>query len=318
MRSYIPLSPLLVLLMLSAALADPPTAADLDQLWKQRDFAGVAKGCTDALAPGGTSDAADRFKIAWLKGEAELQLRQADAAVDAFNAASAESQDERQIALAKATAILIGRSKDLVYTSLSIKPPQVKVPPKAAVANAEATKEAASKPVVLLPGQYDVVDPRHRIEAMAAMWKDERADAEATIKGKIADKTLVSVNAALDRVNTAEPIAIAGGSADWPQNQKDKLANAARIAANTAMKDMNADLVVIIKDQNKRRNRAHPIAMPQGERDQLNQMTKTLDDTTQTLKALIQPLNCDKSEFDSQLDHAATLEDRATTVLATD
>jgi hypothetical protein len=47
-------------------------------------------------------------------------------------------------------------------------------------------------------------------------------------------------------------------------------------------------------------------------------MTKTLDDTTQTLKGLIQPLNCDKSEFDSQLEHAATLEDRATTVLATD
>jgi hypothetical protein len=313
---------MLLLLTTCIALAELPTAADLDQLWKQHDFAGVVKGASDALAPGGTTDAAERYKIAWLKGEAELQLRQADAAVDAFNAADGETHDERQMALAKATGILIGRSKDFVYTSLSVKPPQVNVAPRPAAnltaANSASTKEAASKPVVLLPGQFDIVDPRHREAAMEAMWKDERLDAEATIKVKIADKTLVSVNTALDRVHAAEPIAIAGGAADWPQDQKDKLANAARIAANTAMKDMNAALVLIIKDQNIRRNRPNPKPMPQGGRDQLNQMTKTLDDTTQTLKALIQPLNCDKSEFDSQLEHAATLEDRATTVLATD
>jgi hypothetical protein len=320
---------LLVLLSTSVALADPPSQADLLQLWKQGDYAGVVKGTAEALQPGGVSDPSERFKVAWLGAEAQLRLRQAQPAIDAFNAAAKETDDNRQQAVAKATALLIGRSKDFIYTSQTIKPPPApKVPLKPREAappdRPPATTSAASKrpafvsPVVLPRGEFDIIEPAHRTEAMQAMWTDERIDAARTIKEKIAAKSLPAISQALDRITAAEPIAVAAGSADWPQTQRDLLVNGARVDVNTTMKDMNARLIAIIKLQVKRRARQHPIAMPQDQRDQINQMTQTLDQIHTALKALPEALHVDKDTFAPELDHASQLEDRATTVLATD
>jgi hypothetical protein len=329
MRRLTVLTAALLLLSISIAWADPATLADLQQTWKQGDYDGVVKRCTDALAPGGVTDPEDRFKVAWLKAEAQLRLRRADAAADAFNAAVKETQDARQQSLATATAILIGRSKDFIYTSLTIKPPPKVVAAKPAAnppVNADmstskpgaTTKPALVPPVILPRGQFDIIVPVNRTDAMAAMWTDERLDATETIKAKIAMKTLPAINNALERVNTAAPIAVAAGAADWPQTQKDLLSNAARVAANTAMKAMNLQLIDMTKEQARRRRGQHPKSMPQGERDQLNQMTQALDQITTALKALPEALNVDKDTYSSQLDNAASLEDRATTVLATD
>jgi hypothetical protein len=324
-----------VLLRFSLASADPPTLVDLQQLWKQHDLAGVVKGCTDALAPGGTTDPAERFKIAWLKGETQLQLQQADAAVDAFNAASKETENVRQQSVAKATAILIGRSKDFIYTSLTIKPsagnapvvkrrrprsPSTSSSPGQAMQDAAAATQpvASSAPVILPRGQFDIIDPRHRAEAFDAMWSDERNDAEQTIKDKTATKSLPAINDALDRIKLAEPIAVAANHGDWVQTQKDKLANAARIDANTEMRAMNDALVTIVKEQAVRRRGNYPKPMPQGERDQINATTKELDQITAELTALSASLNADKDTFRPQLDQASRLQDRATTALATD
>ena len=317
----------LVFLAGVVALAEPPSADDLAKLWKQGDFAGVVSGCDADLGPDGMTDAQQRYSTAWLKGEAELRLMKADAAVAAFNAASKETHDARQTAIATATATLIGRSKDFVYTSVTIKPPPApktpvvaKLPaPTGDAATQPLVKRPAILPPVILPrGQFDIIDPTHRTEAMNAMWIDERTDAESTIKAKVAAKTLAAVNEALDRVNQAEPIAIAAGSADWAQTQKNKLANAAKVSVNTEIVTFNTQLVTIVKDQVKRRNRPHPTPMPQGTRDQINQMTQALDQASETLKALPQSLNVEKNTFDQQIQRASEVEDRATTVLATD
>jgi hypothetical protein len=314
---------MMVLLTTAVALADPPSADDLARLWKQGDFASVVSGCDADLGPDGLTDAQQRYSTAWLKGEAELRLMQADAAVAAFNAAAKETHDSRQQSIATATAILIGRSKDFVYTSATIKPPTqqpvVAKPLATLTPGADATtKPLVKRPAVLPRGQFDIIDPAHRAEAMDAMWVDERVDAESTIKAKVAAKTLAAVNEALERVHQAEPIAVAGGAPEWSQTQKDRLANAAKVSVNTEIVTMNMQLVAIVKDQVKRRNKPHPTPMPQSTRDQINQMTLALDEAQETLKALPEQLNVEKDTFDLQIQRASELEDHATTVLATD
>jgi hypothetical protein len=323
MRRHTVLFPMLVLLIASAARADVPALSDVQQLFKRGDFAGVVKGCADALAPGGATDPVERFKFASIKGDAHLKLRQADEAVDAFTAAAKETEDARQSAIARATIILIGRSQEFIYTSQTIKPPPARVPQKPP-ANSNAPTSLTTNPaintapVVLPRGQFDIIDSLHRPDALAAMWTDEKADAEKTIKDKIATKALPALNDALDRIHAAEPIAIAGGAADWPQTEKTQLANAARVDANVAMKDMNTQLITITKDQTKRRNKQRVQAMPQGQRDQLNTMIEAINQIVSALKALPEALGIDKGTYATQLEQAANLEDKATTVLATD
>jgi hypothetical protein len=321
MRRTLPALSILLLLSVSTALADPPALKDLTALFKTGDYAAVLKGCDDALAPGGSSDPAERYGVACLKGEAQLRLGNADEAVSAFNAAVELTQDTRQQAIAKATAILITRSKNLIYTSITIKPPpNAKLPPApAAPALSDATTHPAYKPPGPLPrGQYDIVDPVRRIDALAALWADERADAETTIKQQIASKDLAQIAPALTRVNAAEPIAIAAGNADWAQAHRTQLATAAKIDANSAMRDMNLALVPIVKSQAKRRASQHPKSMPQDQRDQINKMTQSLDVMTTTLKALTDQLHLQADYYNTQRQQAASLQDRATTVLATD
>ena len=325
MRRSIALSPSLILLVISLARADAPTPNDLKEMFKQGDYAGVVNGSSEALAPGGIIDAGDRYKVDALKGEALLKLGQADAAVDAFTDASKETEDPRQAFVARATSILISRSKDFVYTSETIKPPQPKVapskPPESGTivrASATTMPMAENRPLILQPGQFDIIDPLRRTSALAAMWTDERADAERTIKAKIALKTLPSINEALDRIHKAEPIAVAAGWPEWAQTKKEMLANVARQDANLAMKDMNLKLNEIAKDQVARQSKQPPKAMPQSQRDQLNKITEALNQMISALKALPEILNVDRATYETQLDEAATLQDKATTVLATD
>ena len=96
------------------------------------------------------------------------------------------------------------------------------------------------------------------------------------------------------------------------------LANIARQDANLAMKDMNLKLNEIAKDQVARQSKQPPKAMPQSQRDQLNKITEALNQMISTLKALPEVLNVDRATYETQLDEAATLQDKATTVLATD
>jgi tetratricopeptide (TPR) repeat protein len=329
MRCNIFIIPILSLLMISSGMADAPTLVDLQGLAKKGDWEGVVKGAGDALAPGGVTDPGDRFKIAMLKGDAHLRLRQADEAVDAFNGAVKETQNDKPLAIAKATVILIGRSKDFIYTSLTIPPPppqrnSIKTSVNPIPATTPATDPTSGKIVVIPPpahlprGQFDIIDPVHRADAMAAMWTDERLDAEKAIKEKISSHALPDINLALDRIHQAEPIAIAAGASEWGQTQRNGLANAARLDATGAMKDMNMSLIEITKSQARRRNNPQPKPMPQEDRDKINQMTEALNQITKALKALPEALKVDKTAFATQLDQAARLQDRATTVLATD
>jgi hypothetical protein len=323
MRQSIALSAMVLFLTGSAAMADPSSPSDLQQLFNLGDYPSVVKGATEALASGAVSDAADRYKVDTLKGEASLKLRQAGAAASAFSDAAKDTANARQAFVAQATAILISRSEDLIYTSQRIKPTQPKASaPKAlasmAIGADPPTTEpvAENKPVVLSAGQYDIIDPVHRTSALAAMWADERADAEKVIKAKIAAKTLPAINDALARIHQSEPIAVAGGSPDWAQSKEESLAGAARLNANMAMKEMNTKLIAISKSQVARHNKQPPKSMPQGDRDQINKMTEALNQMIVALKALPEALNVDRGSFGSQLDEAQSIVDHATTVLA--
>jgi hypothetical protein len=331
----------LLILLPQWARADAPTLDDLQKSFKAGDYAAVVKGAADALGPGGTSDGDQRYKIASLKADAHLELRQADEAVSALNAAVKETQDLRLQSIAQATVILIGRSRDFIYTSLTIKPPP---PPKVLIKSpspglppptpplsqplsqtTQPASRAASSPttrprtVVILPrGQFDIIDPIRRHEALANLWIDERADAEKDIKQKLADKTLVSLSAALDRVNAASPIAIAAGWGEWPLQEKSLISAASHLDANLAMRQMNLTLTAISKEQVKRRHGQHPKPMPQDERNQINAISQSLDQLTQALGKLPDALGLEADAYKSELDQAARLSDRATTILATD
>src|SRR5882724_3533710 len=95
----------------------PPSEAQLQQMFKDGDFQGVALKATRVLQiKGEAAKGYNRPKVLMLKGEAQLRLKQVSQALDAFAAAAKEASDPKEAATATATEMLVRKSPGLKYT----------------------------------------------------------------------------------------------------------------------------------------------------------------------------------------------------------
>jgi hypothetical protein len=154
----------------------PATEAQLQQMFKDGDYQGVALKATRVLQiKGEAAKAYDRPKVLMLKGEAQLRLKQVSQALDAFASAAKETTDAKEAATATATEMLVRKSPGLKYT----------VRPK-----------GGGKPETL-----DILDEAGRKQAMAALYADEAAVAAPKIKAGETAKTLPVIIEALKTVS---------------------------------------------------------------------------------------------------------------------
>lgn len=97
---------------------------------------------------GKAAEAYSKYELLTLKGEAHLRLKANEAAATAFRQAAAETDDRQHKAVARATELLIRRSKNLAYTPKKV---------------AKGDKADA----------IDIIEPEQRHKALAALFVDE-------------------------------------------------------------------------------------------------------------------------------------------------
>jgi hypothetical protein len=173
----------------------PPTPKEVQALIDKGDPAEALKQVARLLSLRGPAVRDyDRRELLLLKAEAHLRLRAADAAAQAFHAAADQNGNAEQAATARATELLIKRSRNLSYTPKTA--PRVKGGP------------AKHDPI-------DVVDPARRREALQALFADEMAELAPKLKAARAARTLPPALKAMAAARELAPLELAAnGSAD--------------------------------------------------------------------------------------------------------
>jgi hypothetical protein len=167
----------------------PPSEAQLQQMFKDGDYQGVALKATRVLQiKGEAAKGYNRAKVLMLKAEAQLRLKQVSQALEAFAAAAKEATDPKEAATATATEILVRKSPGLKYT---LRP------------------KGGGKPEML-----DILDEAGRKQAMAALYADEAALAAPKIKAAENAKTLPVIIEALKTVAHLGALELAANGTD--------------------------------------------------------------------------------------------------------
>lgn len=126
-----------------------PTAEAIQTQIKSGNAADALKHLNRLLSlRGKAAEAYDRHELLALKGEAHLRLKANEAAATAFRQAAAETDDRQHKAVARATELLIRRSRNLAYTPKKV---------------AKGEKGEA----------IDIIEPEQRHKALAALFVDE-------------------------------------------------------------------------------------------------------------------------------------------------
>ena len=164
--------------ILAAAPANPPPTMDQIQgLYSKGDYDGTLRDIAHAMSLGGkAAESYDKHDLLVLRGEAELRLKQPSPAAVAFHQAAKETKDDDQAASARATEILIKKSRQLQYT------------PK--------TVEKGKKPEPI-----DIVPADKRKDAMIALYTDELAAVTPRIRAAKEATSLTAIVSALKEVN---------------------------------------------------------------------------------------------------------------------
>jgi hypothetical protein len=148
----------------------------------------------------------DRYELLCLRGEAALRGKANTMAMDAFSQASRATDDPQKQAVARATEILIRRSKPLGYVPRTAAPaggePRVAKAPAAA-----APKAQASQPI-------PIMEAADRKQAFAALFADEFAVVDPKVKAATKSNALPPVIDAIKSVGDLRAVEIAAnGSA---------------------------------------------------------------------------------------------------------
>jgi hypothetical protein len=176
----------------AAPQADPlPTVEEVQKLLKEGNGAEALKQVNRLLTLRGKSAAGyDKYELFTLKGDAHLKLKAGEPAAAAFRQAAAATDDPQHQAVAKATEMLIKRSKNLSYTPKKV---------------AKGDKAEA----------IDVANPDARQKALAALFVDEVSPLLAKVeaaKGATSVAPMIKAMAAAREVEFLERAA--NGSAD--------------------------------------------------------------------------------------------------------
>jgi len=130
--------------------AEPlPTVEEIRKLLKAGDAPGALKQLNRLLSlRGKAAEGYDKYELLSLKGDVHLKMKATEAAAAAFRQAAAATEDPQQQAMAKATELLVKRSKTLAYTPKKV------------------GKGGKAEPI-------DVVEPEARAKALSALFVDE-------------------------------------------------------------------------------------------------------------------------------------------------
>lgn len=184
--------------------ADPlPSADDVRKRLAAGDAVEALKQVNRLLAlRGQAAEGYDRYELLCLKADAHLELKATHAAVAALRQAAGATDDPQQQAVAKATELLIKRSKNLAYTPKRV------------------PKGGKAEPI-------SIVEPESRRKALAVLFVDEVAPLVPKVESaKKANGVapMVAAMAAAREVRFLERAA--NGSADQVNGMIEALADA--------------------------------------------------------------------------------------------
>jgi hypothetical protein len=210
--------------IVSAANSSLKTPEELQSMFDQGQYSTMLSDLNATLAAKSSpTDKPVRYTLLMLKGEALLRTKSADAAFDAFHAASLIGPDDKSIALARATASLIKHSSAGKYQ------------PKSA---AGATTAAA----------IDIVDPNSRKQAFAALFTDLTSQDKPAIEKAEKQITLPPIEEAAAQLADIRPVEIAATDADKQSSELlKKLGQQAITLMNAALKNLDAQTANIAK-----------------------------------------------------------------------
>src|SRR5436190_3879236 len=134
-----------------AALSSAPSSAELHKLFDDENYAQFLKELPIAMSAKDQS-AYDRYDLLTLKGEALLKTKADAAAADAFRDAAKAAKSDDAASLARATELLVRRSRQELYTP----------------APHDRSQTASTAAI-------DIIEKESRKSAFAALYADEQA-----------------------------------------------------------------------------------------------------------------------------------------------
>ena len=176
----------------AADKAEPlPTVEDIRKLLNAGDAPGALKGVNRLLLlRGKAAEGYDKYELLSLKGDVHLKMKATDAASAAFRQAAAATEDPQHQAVARATELLVKRSKNLAYTPKKV------------------ARGGKAEPI-------DVVEPESRAKALAALFVDEVAPLMPKVEAAKAANSVVPMIKAMAAAREVEFLErAANGSSD--------------------------------------------------------------------------------------------------------
>jgi hypothetical protein len=229
----------------ATVLADPmPSAGSVRALIESKEYRTAIVDVNRLLDLKGDLAVPDRDELFMLRGEADLGLRQRDAAITSFSAAAKESSNAKEADLALATQTLIEKSPGLRYT-----------PRHSTAASVEAdvsdSAEETQQPI-------DIVPSESRHKAFVAIYADQSALATGTVKSASNATSLPPILTALKSLHRLQSLEMAANGSNQSTRKSVKaLTSHAATLIGDALTTMSAQVQDIS-------NRAHATVQMNG------------------------------------------------------
>lgn len=210
---------LLALRFSSPCNAEPqplPTMPEIQRLYDEKLYAEALRAIGRITSLRQVPPDYDQHALLTLKAECHLRLRQQPLAIDSFEKAAKATENERDRAVAAATALLIKRSTGFAYKPKS---------------------GGEGKP----PQPIDVVEPEPRKQALAALFEDEWKAKQATLKRARQSGALPQLSAAIDEISELRILELAAtGKDERCQSAVEEIVESAVDAIAAALPRMDA------------------------------------------------------------------------------
>ena len=179
-----------------------PSVEQLNAMLAEGKHADVLKHVAKLIQlKGDAAKAYDRYELLCLRGEAALRGKSNTMAMDAFAPAARATEDKDKQAVARATELLIRRSKPLGYMPRTAGAPAPQTRPVIAKAD-PAPKGQANQPI-------PIIEPADRKRALAALFADEFAVVDPKVQAATTSDALPPIIDAIKLLGDLQAIEIA-------------------------------------------------------------------------------------------------------------
>lgn len=181
-----------VLRIVAPVAAEPqplPTMTEIHGLYEDKLYPEALRAITRVATMRQIPPEYDKYELLTLKAECHLRLRQQPLAVDTFEKAADVTENERDRAIAAATALLIKKSTGFAYRPKS---------------------GGDGKP----PQPIDVIEAEPRKQALSALFEDEWKGKQATLKRARQSGSLPQLSSAIEEVTELRLLELAATGED--------------------------------------------------------------------------------------------------------